>query len=146
MGLARFRETAPATAERLGELRRALAVFAQRVGCDEEVIEAARLAVSEALSNVVMHAYHGIDRGEMMLEGFVDGDHLVVLVCDNGRGLIPRPDSPGMGIGLALMAQLSDEFAITNRESHPGTRVKLRFSRHAAALAPDGGAVGSLHR
>jgi serine/threonine-protein kinase RsbW/stage II sporulation protein AB (anti-sigma F factor) len=121
-------EVAAATPDRVGQLRGAVAEFAKQAGCQDEVVEAIRLAVSEALSNVVMHAYYGIDPQEMILEAYLDDQHLVVLVCDNGRGLVPRPDSPGMGIGLALMAQLSEEFAITNREGEPGTRVELRFA------------------
>jgi len=49
-------------------------------------------------------------------------------VLDEGHGLIPRADSPGMGLGLGLMAQMADDFRVANREGTPGTSVSLRFS------------------
>jgi anti-sigma regulatory factor (Ser/Thr protein kinase) len=59
-----------------------------------------------------------------------EDDHLAVLVCDEGHGLLPRPRDPGggLGLGLGLMAQMADDFAIANREDRTGTIVSLRFA------------------
>lgn len=55
------------------------------------------------------------------------GEDLLVFVCDEGSGPLPRVDGPGLGLGLGLMAQLSNGFAIENRQPR-GTIVSLRFS------------------
>jgi serine/threonine-protein kinase RsbW len=98
-------------------------------GASQEVGQAVRLAVGEALTNVVMHAYVGRDTGAMAVAAWVDDDdHLNVEILDEGHGLIPRADSPGLGLGMGLMAQMADDLRITNREGQPGTSVHLRFS------------------
>ena len=43
-----------------------------------------------------------------------DGE-LLIKVVDEGDGLAPRPDSPGLGLGLPLIARVADRF-----EVHPG--------------------------
>jgi len=102
---------------------------ARAVGADPEVANAIRLAVGEALSNVVMHAYLGRDPGPMVVHAWLDDEERFnVRVLDDGHGLVPRVDSPGLGLGLGLMAQMADEFGIANRQGQPGTIVSLRFS------------------
>lgn len=123
-----LRSSLPARPESIGELRRAVVDYAGRSGAGQLVLQAVRLAVSEALTNVVMHAYRDRPPGEMVAEAWTEDGNLMVRVCDDGAGLVPRPDSPGMGIGLAVMAQSADEFAISNREGVPGTLVALRFA------------------
>ncbi len=130
----RLQTTLPARPDSIGQIRRAVVAFASSVGADAQVSQAVRLAVSEALTNVAMHAYRDRDSGSMLAEAWLEGGHLVVQVCDDGVGLIPRTDSPGMGIGLAVMAQSADEFTISNREGVPGTLVELRFALSRAEL------------
>jgi two-component sensor histidine kinase len=79
------------------------------------------------------------------------GDRLLVHVADEGVGLRPRADSPGLGLGLGLMAQMADDFAITHRHELRGTIVSLRFALGgrepeadtAAAPRTGGSAAGS---
>jgi hypothetical protein len=73
-------------------------------------------SVSEALTNVVVHAYPGREPGDMMVEAWRDAMHLIVRVTDNGHGLF-RTDSPGLGLGFGLMASMADEFL---RRGAPG--------------------------
>lgn len=94
------------------------------------------LAVAEGLNNVVVHAY--VDRGEgpVHVEAWIDGDaHLYVRICDEGVGMVPRPDSPGLGLGLSLMVQMADDIHVANRHDAPGTLVSLRFTLSGAATA-----------
>ena len=109
-------------------MRTAVWRFALELGADPEVGQAVRLAVGEALTNVAMHAYAGRDPGDMIVRAWRDDEHLNVEVLDEGHGLIPRPDSPGLGLGMGLMAQMADDLRISNREGRPGTTVFLRFS------------------
>jgi anti-sigma regulatory factor (Ser/Thr protein kinase) len=126
---ARLEKQALARPEALAPLRNAIWRHALALGACAELGNAIRLAVGEALANVVMHAYVGMEPGNMTVEAWVDEDeHFTVRVLDEGHGLIPRADSPGMGLGLGLMAQMADDFRVANREGTPGTSVSLRFS------------------
>lgn len=110
-------------------LRRDLVNYARRLGASEQSCDAIALATSEALTNVVQHAYVGVQPGPITIEARVEGpNRLLVRVCDEGRGPLPRPDSPGLGLGLGVMAQMADEFSISTRQGARGTVVTLRFS------------------
>ena len=56
-------------------------------------------------------------------------------MCDCGRGIGPRADSPGLGLGLSLMARLADGLAIAPNRSLNGTRVSAMFRDVAPAGA-----------
>ncbi len=125
----RLERHALALPQAVGELRREVAAYAKQLGADDEVREAVRLAVSEALTNVVVHAYADRDPGSVIVEAWSDEDgHLRVLICDEGRGMLPRAGSPGLGVGLSLMAQTADEMRVANRHDAPGATVSLRFT------------------
>lgn len=125
----RFERRALAQPKAIAVLRTALVGHARNLGADAEVCEAVQLSVSEALTNVVMHAYLGIEPGDMIVQAWIDPpSYFTVRVLDEGRGLVPRADSPGLGLGLGLMAQMADDFRIANRDGTPGTTVSLRFS------------------
>lgn len=122
-----YRTRAHANALVVAGARSGAVAYAQSVGADSDVCEAVRLAVSEAVTNVVMHAYQGMEQGDVLVEAWTTADgQLCVRVLDEGRGLIPRTDSPGLGIGFGLMAQMADDFRVSNR-GEPGTVVSLRF-------------------
>ena len=57
----------------------------------------------------------------------------VVVIADDGHGLEAHSDRPGLGLGLGLIARLSDDFVIAQPPSG-GTEVKMRFG-----LAPSAG-------
>ena len=88
------------------------------------------LAVSEALTNVVLHAYRDLDAaGRMTAEAYIDGDDtLVVDIIDDGVGIVPNPESPGLGLGLPIMRQVSDALEL-GPQAAPGGQVRLRFRR-----------------
>jgi anti-sigma regulatory factor (Ser/Thr protein kinase) len=93
-------------------------------------IDAVELAVSEAVANVTVHAYRGerapaADPGRVQVSARVDGDELWIVVSDDGVGMLPRPDSPGLGLGLPLIARLSDGLEIEQRPT--GSRMVMRF-------------------
>jgi serine/threonine-protein kinase RsbW len=110
-------------------LRRELVDYARRLGASEQTCDAIALAASEALTNVIYHAYVGEEPGPITIEARLEGpNELLVRVCDEGRGPLPRGDSPGLGLGLGVMAQMADEFSISTRQDRRGTVVTLRFS------------------
>jgi anti-sigma regulatory factor (Ser/Thr protein kinase) len=115
--------------------RRALAAVAAAAGAAGERLDEIRLAVSEALTNAVVHAYRNGDSGRLHVTAAVASDELWVLIGDDGRGLHAWNDSKGLGIGLSLISGLSDDFAIVTRASG-GTEVQMRFDLKKTGSAP----------
>ena len=90
---------------------------------------AVALAVSEAVTNAVVHAYvDASEPGEIEVIAHRTGDDcLEILVCDEGRGMLPRHDSPGVGLGLPLVATLAESFEVQVRAGG-GTQVRMEFA------------------
>jgi anti-sigma regulatory factor (Ser/Thr protein kinase) len=90
---------------------------------------AVALAVTEAITNAVVHAYVGAaEPGEIeVVVTPMPDTGLEILVCDDGRGMVPRHDSPGVGLGLPLVATLAERFEVHAR-SGGGTRVLMAFA------------------
>ena len=118
----------PATPDSVGRLRREVAEFARRNGASDRSLEAVNLAVSEALTNVVVHAYRGdAAPGPLLVVVTVRDRALLVTVADEGCGMAPREDSPGLGLGLGLIRRLADTLEITSRLARPGTVLRITF-------------------
>jgi serine/threonine-protein kinase RsbW len=92
-------------------------------------LEAVALAVSEAVTNVIVHAYLDAPQpGEIEVSArSLPDDGLQVEVRDTGRGMLPRPDSPGLGLGLALIGKLAAEFEVLTNPGG-GTLLRMAFS------------------
>ena len=105
--------------------RRALVAVAREAGAEADLLEAVALAVSEALTNAVVHAYPD-DPGEIRVSAWTESSEFVVVIADDGRGLETQTGRPGLGVGLGLIATLSDEFEIIQAPTG-GTEVQMRF-------------------
>jgi anti-sigma regulatory factor (Ser/Thr protein kinase) len=112
--------------------RREVEAYARANGAIDPVGIA--LAVSEAVTNAVVHAY--IDAAEPgdveVLAHRLHDNGLEVQVCDDGRGMKPRSDSPGLGVGLPLVAKLAECFRVEARPSG-GTAISMLFAVHGPA-------------
>jgi serine/threonine-protein kinase RsbW len=84
------------------------------------------LAVTEATTNVVVHAYRGLESGEMRVVACAREAGLVVVVRDYGCGMQPNPDSPGPGLGLSVIGAIAHELNI-ERPDDGGTRIRIHF-------------------
>jgi anti-sigma regulatory factor (Ser/Thr protein kinase) len=103
-----------------------LVEVAGREGVSPSVRSALALAVTEACANVVRHAYAELDApGDVEVRVGRVGAVMTVEVADNGRGMVPRFDSPGHGVGLALIAAVADVVEIRGRRG--GTVVRMQF-------------------
>jgi len=122
--LARFDPVEAATP---GAARQAVTAFARRHVRDERTLAAISLCVSEAVSNVVVHAYRGGTPGPAIVSGWIDDGAVWIGVRDHGLGLLPRLDSPGLGMGLALITQTADAAAVRT-PADGGTEVRMRFN------------------
>jgi serine/threonine-protein kinase RsbW len=92
------------------------------------------LAVSEAVSNVVMHAYRDGGGGSVRVVACVYPDDLVVVVRDYGCGMRPNPASPGAGLGLSIIGATASAMNV-ERPDDGGTRIRLQFRRLDRAAA-----------
>ena len=77
-------------------IRRAVAAYASASGFAGEQLENVRLAVSEAVSNVVMHAYPG-QPGQVHVTAHAVDEELWVLIADDGAGHNTPSSRPGLG-------------------------------------------------
>ncbi len=116
--------------------RRAVGELAIMAGLDDDQRAGVALAISEACSNVVVHAYAGTDPGELRVSAEAADGRLTVTVGDRGRGMCPRSDSPGIGLGLPLMASLCSTLEVRERLGG-GTEICMVFESAAAAAGAD---------
>src|SRR3954468_8433094 len=92
----------PARAENVAVVRHAIGGLGEALDLDPQTLSDVKLAVTEACTNVVVPAYDG-GAGPMQGAADVAPAFLIVVVRDEGRGIGPRPDSPGLGLGLPLI-------------------------------------------
>ena len=107
-------------------IRRAVVDFAELhgIGVPPDVA----LAVSEAVTNTVIHAYRNGRAGEVRVVACAEPDRLVVVVRDYGCGMSPHPDSPGLGLGLSVIGRLCTELNIERPDEGGGTRLRMCFT------------------
>jgi stage II sporulation protein AB (anti-sigma F factor) len=127
--------------ESVTRARAELTAFATRAGAEGEELDSIRLAVSEAVSNSVLHAYDRPGGTVTLAATYVTGE-LWVFVGDHGAGFRVRPNGGGLGLGLALIAQLADDFQILSRGSG-GTELRMQF-KLAPVKRPDQPERGSV--
>jgi serine/threonine-protein kinase RsbW/stage II sporulation protein AB (anti-sigma F factor) len=125
MELPRARWTAPAKAEEVGRMRRAAAAVAAEHGLEGITLEHFELAISEALTNVVLHAYPDAS-GPMSVEIESDGVEVRVTITDEGRGLGVQAEHRGLGMGLGIVASSADFCDIRSRRG-AGVEITLGF-------------------
>ena len=97
----------PADPESVSAARTAVREFAETHGVDEIVLMDVALAVTEAVTNAVLHAFIDREPGTVRVSAAAGPDELTVVVTDDGIGMRPRPDSPGLGLGLPTIGRLA---------------------------------------
>jgi serine/threonine-protein kinase RsbW len=111
-------------------VRQALAGMADALAVDAAVLADMKMAVSEACTNVVVHAYDASD-GVLEVDMSADDAGVTIRVRDHGRGLQPHVksarDVPALGLGLPLIAALSDTFEVQGTAG-AGTEVRMTFT------------------
>ncbi len=110
--------TLPARPESVTVVRQALSGLAEVDGWSPAFLTDAKIAVSEASTNVVVHAYPDGNSGMLSVTVTLNDDRLVVVVGDQGVGIAPRLNdrSAGLGLGLPLIAALSSEVQIKSTD------------------------------
>lgn len=115
----------PAIADRLAQIRRGLTAWLQHIGVPDDVIADVVLAVNEAATNCVEHAYLGTDAGEIVVEASVKDNRLAVCVTDRGEWRTPSSEPSTRGRGILIMRAVGDGVELDN--SAHGTTVRMTF-------------------
>ena len=103
---ASFERCLPAVPISVPRLRAELTDWVRSLGVPPEIGDSVRLAVTEALTNAVVHAFVDREPGTIGLFGQTGPGRLEIRVSDDGRGMGPRPDSPGLGMGVPMIGKL----------------------------------------
>jgi anti-sigma regulatory factor (Ser/Thr protein kinase) len=123
-----LQEQLPATVTSVAEARRSVRRFAAELEVD---VDGMVLAVSEAVANVVTHAYADDARGVIELSATASPYEVAIEVRDHGRGMAgARRPSPGAGYGIEIIRRLAQHVAV--RDSGDGVALTMRFLRGGA--------------
>jgi serine/threonine-protein kinase RsbW len=125
--------TIPAKAEYITLGRLALTGLARAEALNEETLSDLKLALSEACSNSIRHAYRDGRGGVVEIRFELAGGRVSIEVADDGNGFAaeqPAADADELnegGLGIAIIRAVSDEFEIGPRAD--GTGLRLRFAK-----------------
>ncbi len=126
--------------ENVGIARLAIASFAAQLEFTLGELEEIKVAVSEAVSNAVIHGY-GVDLGLVTVEASREGEEMRITVLDTGRGiediaLARQPsfttDPERMGLGFVFIESFMDQVEV---ESKPGAGTKVTMVKRCARVA-----------
>lgn len=126
--MVRLHRTFPAVPAAAYAVRTEMADLARACGLDDGRVDDVRLAVSEAVTNAIIHAYRNSPRqaeGTITAEASTVDDELRIVIADNGSGMAPRADSPGLGMGLPLIASVALRVDLVSEGA--GTEVHMAF-------------------
>jgi serine/threonine-protein kinase RsbW len=127
------RLTIPARAEYITLCRLALTGIGRLRELSDELLADLKLALTEAASNSVRHAYGDTDVGVVEISYELHPDRLVIEVTDDGEGFDPaRAESNADelsegGLGIAIIRAIADEVEIGTQPGGKGSR--LRFEK-----------------
>jgi anti-sigma regulatory factor (Ser/Thr protein kinase) len=124
----RLDECLPAHPHSIALLRHAVAGLALDGGASERQCEDIALGVSEAVSNVVRHAYAGRDRtGAVALEATIVDGSLIVVISDDGHGMSATGNGGAMGLGLHLIERVAERCELHDGDPI-GVRLRMSFA------------------
>jgi serine/threonine-protein kinase RsbW len=121
----------PAKAEYIRLCRLALAGLSTLGELSDETVADLKLALTEACSNSVRHAYEAEGGGTVDILYELHPDRVVIEVSDEGKGFVPdeqcgNPDElTERGLGIAIIRALSDELQLVERRDGQGSRLRM---------------------
>ncbi len=131
----RFLLQVPSATRNLALVREFVGTVGQQAGVNEADVSKLQLAVDEACSNVIEHAYGHDDTKEVVIRVSYDAEEIRFDVIDNGSGFDPKgipqkeldqliAERKKGGLGLRLIQTLMDE---VHYEIGPGRKNQLRM-------------------
>jgi anti-sigma regulatory factor (Ser/Thr protein kinase) len=126
----------PADTRMLAATRKVLTVYLQEFGAPEEIVDDVILAMDEACSNVLQHAYRGQPHANYLLRADLQPERILIEVVDEGIGfdIMAKPSTPhedGLGEptvsgrGLEVMRRLMTTVEVESPTQSGGTRLRL---------------------
>lgn len=119
-----------------GFARVAVAAFVSQLDPTIEEITDVKTAVSEAVTNSIIHGYEGKKDGIIRIEAVIEENEVIITIIDNGKGIgdleqareplyTSRPDLERSGMGFTVMETFMDSLNVESGEGK-GTRVELK--------------------
>lgn len=138
----------PAMSENEALARSVVGAFAARLDPTLEEVEDIRTAVSEAVTNAIIHGYEGMEEGEVTLYALAQGQQITLEIVDHGRGIgnieqarapfyTSRPDLERSGMGFTIMESFMDQVEVVSRPGE-GTVVRMMKTIKGAEEAGSG--------
>lgn len=117
-----------------------IAAFAVQLSPTVAEIADVKTAVSEAVTNAIVHGYEGT-RGIVTMRAIIDGAALAIEITDRGRGIAnveqamepfftTHPEQERSGMGFAVMQTFMDEVEV---QSVPGSGTSVRLRKYIRA-------------
>ena len=114
--------------------RLAVASFCSNVNFSIEEISDIKTAVSEGVTNAIVHGYEG-SIGEIEINCEIYGNRVEIIIVDNGKGIenleealtpffTTKPDKERSGMGFTVMEGFMDKMEV-NSKIGEGTKLKL---------------------
>lgn len=115
--------------------RIAVASFVSQLDPTLEELNDLKTAVSEAVTNSIIHGYDSDPAGKVTIEASIDGDVVSISISDSGKGIedlelarqplfTSKPEMERSGMGFTIMENFMDRFEVTS-ELGQGTRVAM---------------------
>lgn len=138
----KYQKTVPASTEYLIEVRDFVSEHARSHGFTEKQINDIRLAVDEACTNIIKHAYHYDDSKQFVIEMDFRDHNVTVFIIDSGAGFDPtkyqKPDLQDQikrkkrgGMGIYLIKSLMDEVSYSKKNDENVLRMKKMRNKSA---------------
>jgi stage II sporulation protein AB (anti-sigma F factor) len=117
--------------------RIAVAAFVSQLDPTVDELNDLKTAVSEAVTNAIIHGYEGNPDGMVTIEARIEGDTVSIIVRDEGKGIedlelarqplfTSRPELERSGMGFTIMENFMDEFEAA---SEPGKGTEIRMMK-----------------
>lgn len=127
----------PARLENESFVRVVVAAFVARIDLTLEELNEVKTAVSEAVTNCILHGYDNSEEGIIWIKATLEGNKLSLKIEDLGKGIADtelareplyteKPELERAGMGFSIMENFMDELYI---ESSPGMGTRIQMLR-----------------
>lgn len=126
-----------------GFARVAVAAFVAQLDPTIDEISDVKTAVSEAVTNCIIHGYENKEDGKIRIETIIDKDEVTITIVDDGKGIedikkameplyTSRPDLERSGMGFTVMESFMDDLKVESQKGH-GTKVIIKKKFNAVS-------------
>jgi anti-sigma regulatory factor (Ser/Thr protein kinase) len=117
----------PADPRHIGVVRHQVATFASCAGMGSHALTDVQVAVSDAVTNAILHSSAERDAGCVRIVAEEVGDELIVRVRQGGSGTRDRPICPVLGPRVSMIASLAQVFGVRRCEGG-ATELSMHFA------------------